>query len=145
MELLTEREKLWLVCIGIAIGIAIALVLLVHIALAAEQDSTIATALLHAIPYFRAADTLQFDSLSVRHDCAIKYVSEIKENDCLYAVLEIFASNGDFCSRFGHQWRKGRPGESENIIFLDYHPFTEYRTCKICGVCQKRDTREVWK
>ena len=33
MELLTEREKLWLVCIGIAI----ALVLLVHIALAAER------------------------------------------------------------------------------------------------------------
>lgn len=61
--------------------------------------------------------------------------------------------SGRLCEVYGHNWRDGRPGEgviesangviSFRTMYADYHPTTNYRTCKICGVCQTQELS--WK
>jgi len=59
------------------------------------------------------------------------------------------AESGRICDVLGHCWRAGRPGEGYDeetgvaLIFSDHHPYTNYRTCKICGICQTQDLH--WK
>lgn len=58
-------------------------------------------------------------------------------------AVQGLGKSGRICEVFGHQWRDGRPGESTVFRYADYHPSTNYRTCKICGLCQ---TQELdWK
>lgn len=59
-------------------------------------------------------------------------------------VMQKLIASGEVCKVAGHNWRNGRPGESDGFSFADYHPNTAYRTCKLCWVCQSRDT-DAWK
>jgi hypothetical protein len=58
------------------------------------------------------------------------------------SVKELAAA-GHVCAVFGHQWRSGRPGETDGVVFADYHPTTNYRTCGICGRCETQTLE--WK
>lgn len=50
-----------------------------------------------------------------------------------YNLITQLAEDGKICKVYGHAWRWGRPGEGGGVVFADYHPGTEYETCKICG------------
>lgn len=64
-------------------------------------------------------------------------------------AVQDLGKSGRLCEVYGHNWRSGRPGESvvESAngmisymsMYADYHPNTNYRTCKICGLCQSQD------
>jgi hypothetical protein len=67
------------------------------------------------------------------------------------AVLDM-GKSGRICEVYGHQWRDGRPGETvvegygyitTQLRYADYHPTTNFRTCKVCGICQQQDLS--WK
>jgi hypothetical protein len=57
--------------------------------------------------------------------------------------------SGRICEVIGHCWRDGRPGEGVDedtgigIVHSDYHPNINFRTCRICGKCEKQDMS--WK
>ena len=63
--------------------------------------------------------------------------------------IKLLASSGRICKLFGHFWRSGRPGEYFDVergigfSFSDYHPYTNYRTCKICGKVETQNLE--WK
>ncbi len=64
-------------------------------------------------------------------------------------AVQGLGKSGRICEVYGHNWRSGRPGESvvESAngmisymsMYADYHPNTNYRTCRICGLCQSQD------
>jgi len=58
-------------------------------------------------------------------------------------AIQILAKSGRICDVLGHNWRDGRPGEVD-CIYADIHPNTWYRTCRICGKCEKRSLGD-WK
>lgn len=58
-------------------------------------------------------------------------------------LVNTLTARGEICAIKGHQWRGGRPGESEGCVFADYHPNTVFRTCNICGICQSQTLE--WK
>ncbi len=80
--------------------------------------------------------------VAVKHDIerVIRNVEATKQTEELVAAL---AKSGAICLVYGHQWRGGRPGEENGVIFADYHPGTAFRTCKICGNCQSKS--EEWE
>ncbi len=64
------------------------------------------------------------------------------------AAVQDLGKSGRICEVYGHQWRDGRPGEivvegygyiTTQLRYADYRPNTNYRTCKICGLCQTQD------
>jgi hypothetical protein len=61
------------------------------------------------------------------------------------AFIKRIGSGGEICAVFGHQWRDGRPGEGEGVDYVswyaDYHPNVSYRTCRICGKCEKQELK----
>jgi len=64
------------------------------------------------------------------------------------AFIERMGSGGHICAAYGHLWRDGRPGEGEAILgadyvrwYADYHPNISYRTCRICGKCEKQELK----
>ena len=64
------------------------------------------------------------------------------ETNNVAKLVRQLASEGHICAVFGHQWRGGRPGEGEGSscggFYLDYHPNTTYRTCRICEKCESQ-------
>ena len=77
---------------------------------------------------------------------AKKMIGEISADTLLVAALAKELGNiGAVCSVFGHHWRDGRPGKGGGLTFADYHPYTTFRTCTICGKCESADTRLHWK
>ena len=56
-------------------------------------------------------------------------------------IIKRLAKEGHICEVLGHSWRKGRPGGG---WYADYHPNTYYRTCRICGKCEKQTIND-WK
>jgi len=59
------------------------------------------------------------------------------------AQIKALGESGRICEVYGHVWRGGRPGEGGGHFFLDYHPNTSYRTCRICGKCESMS--KEWK
>lgn len=55
-------------------------------------------------------------------------------------IVRYLAKEGEICKVFDHNWRSGRLGEGEGVIFTDHRPNTLFRTCRICGVCQSQNT-----
>ena len=58
-------------------------------------------------------------------------------------TIKALGESGRICEVYGHVWRGGRPGEGGGHFFLDYHPNTSYRTCRICGKCESMS--KEWK
>lgn len=63
-------------------------------------------------------------------------------------AVQDLGKSGRICEVYGHQWRDGRPGETvvegyghitTQLRYADYHPNTNFRTCKICGTCQRQE------
>lgn len=64
-------------------------------------------------------------------------------NESRELMANMVAKDGTVCRLYGHNWRDGRPGESDTVRFADYHPGVSYRTCKLCG---KTETQSLeWK
>lgn len=59
-------------------------------------------------------------------------------------IVKTLAEAGEICKVYGHVWRDGRPGEGDGVNYLDYHPGTSYRTCRICGKVESQTTGD-WK
>ena len=59
-------------------------------------------------------------------------------------TVKRLAKSGEICKVFGHCWIDGRVGEGAGVTFLDYHPNTLYRHCKICGK-QESSSIGIWK
>ena len=71
-------------------------------------------------------------------------MSILEQVETRIATIKQLAADGEICAIFGHNWRAGRLGEGDGIQFLDYHPNTEYRTCKICKKTQSQ-TLNNWE
>lgn len=78
------------------------------------------------------------------------HIQAMKNDGTIDNVASLLASQGYVCKTSAHNWRAGRPGEGElsgnpgvSFWFLDSHPNTNFRTCRICGVCQTQDLQ--WK
>lgn len=74
---------------------------------------------------------------------AMNWNERIPEDEHTNAVNDL-AKAGVICKVLGHQWRGGRPGEGDmgnglSIQFADYHPGVTFRTCKICGKCERKE------
>ena len=64
-------------------------------------------------------------------------------------AVQDLGKTGRICEVYGHNWRTGRPGEtvvesangmfSYMSMYADYHQNTNYRTCRICGLCQTQE------
>jgi len=76
---------------------------------------------------------------------ADKHLKHIMADSCAKEVIEQLAKAGEICKVLGHKWRDGRPGEGNGLMYADYHPYTKFRTCEICGESQSCDTRERWQ
>lgn len=64
------------------------------------------------------------------------YLAEAIHDGQLTNLVKIIVEGGHVCAAYGHNWRGGRPGEGGGMVFADYHPNTNYRTCRLCGRCE---------
>ena len=70
-------------------------------------------------------------------------IESLRTSGTLTNVVKALIASGDVCQQTGHQWRDGRPGERNGLVFADYHPGTSFRTCVLCQTCQTKT--ESWK
>lgn len=51
-------------------------------------------------------------------------------------MVKRLAGSGAVCREFGHVWEDGRTGETNGLVFADYHLNTSFRHCRLCGKTQ---------
>ena len=92
--------------------------------------------------------TITLDGYS---DAPFKLTFDTDGTNSVTKLVKQLAAEGRICEVFGHQWRRGRPGEGYDpesgrgiSTFCDYHPGTWYRTCAICGKCENQSIND-WK
>lgn len=77
------------------------------------------------------------------NDVAISVAEIARRDGWMTNLVNEVCSKGDVCAVKGHQWLQGRAGETDTMIFGDYHPNTSYRHCALCGLTQTQNLQ--WK
>lgn len=82
----------------------------------------------------------------VQNQSASNVVAILRTSGQLSNVVQELRVTGEVCKSAGrHSFRDGRPGEGEgsstgNSWYLDHHPFTSWRTCRVCGRVETQST-----